>query len=54
MGISQILMLALISLNLLMGAHLHGKEKTGNHNFWVTAISVALYMSILVTGGFFE
>jgi hypothetical protein len=54
MGISQIIMLVLLSLNLLMGAHLHGKEKTGNYNFWVTAISVVLYTSILITGGFFE
>ena len=54
MGISQILMLVLLSLNLLMGAHLHGKEKTGNYSFWVTATSVAIFMSILVTGGFFE
>jgi hypothetical protein len=54
MGISQIIMVVLLGLNLLFGAHLHGKEKTGNYNFWVTVISVALYMSILVTGGFFE
>jgi hypothetical protein len=54
MGISQILMGVLLGLNLLMGAHLHGKEKTGNHNFWINMVSVVIYMSILITGGFFE
>jgi hypothetical protein len=54
MGISQILMLALLSLNLLVGANLHGKEKTGNYNFWVTAVSVVLYTTILISGGFFN
>jgi hypothetical protein len=54
MGTSQIIMVVLISLNLLMGAHLHGKEKTGNYNFWITLISVGLYFSLLITGGFFN
>jgi hypothetical protein len=54
MGISQIIMVVLLALNLLFGAHLHGKEKTGNYNFWITAISVALYATLLITGGFFE
>ena len=54
MGVSQILMGVLLGLNLLMGAHLHGKEKTGNHNFWIVVISTVMYMSILITGGFFE
>jgi hypothetical protein len=54
MGISQILMLVLLSLNLLMGANLHGKERTGKYSFWVTSISVAIYMSLLITGGFFN
>jgi hypothetical protein len=54
MGISQILMLVLLSLNLLMGANLHGKERTGKHNFWITSISVVLYTTILISGGFFN
>jgi hypothetical protein len=54
MGISQIVMLVLLSLNLLMGAHFHGKERTGKYSFWVTTISVAIYMSLLITGGFFN
>jgi len=53
MGISQIIMLVLLGLNLLMGANLHGKEKTGKHSFWIVLISVILYLSVLITGGFF-
>ena len=54
MGISQILMLVLLSLNLLMGANLHGKERTGKHNFWITLISVGIYFTLLITGGYFN
>jgi len=54
MGISQIIMLVLLGINLLIGAHYHGKEKTGNHNFWLSAISVVLFLILLITGGFFK
>lgn len=54
MGISQIIMIILLGLNLLLGANQHGKPKTGEHNFWVVAISVGLYFLILTTGGFFK
>jgi hypothetical protein len=54
MGTSQIIMLVLLSLNLLAGAHLHGKEKTGKHNFWVSATNVILFVTLLISGGFFE
>ena len=32
----------------------NGKPRTGNYNFWTTAISVGLYFLILITGGFFK
>ena len=35
MGMSQILMIILLGTNLLFGAHLHGKPKTGDHDFFV-------------------
>lgn len=54
MGTSQIIMYCLLSLNLLLGAHLHGKPKEGNHSFWVTIISTGLYFVLLITGGFFN
>ena len=54
MGTSQIIMLVLLSLNLLLGAHFHGKERTGKYSFWVTLISVATYFTLLITGGYFN
>lgn len=54
MGTSQIIMVILLGINLLLGAYLHGKPRTGNYNFWVTAITVGLYFLILITGGFFK
>jgi len=54
MGTSQIIMCCLLSLNLLLGAHLHDKPKAGDHNFWVTIISTGIYFVLLLTGGFFN
>ena len=54
MGTSQIIMLVLLALNLLIGAHFHGKERTGKYSFWITLISVAVYFSLLVSGGYFN
>lgn len=54
MGISQIIMLVLLSLNLLLGAHFHGKERSGKYSFWVTLFSVFCYFTLLLTGGFFK
>lgn len=53
MGTSQIIMLVLLSLNLLLGAHFHGKERVGKYSFWVTLISVLTYLTLLITGGYF-
>ena len=53
MGISQITILVLLGLNLLIGANMHGKPKTGNYDFGVTFLSAAIYLAILITGGFF-
>jgi hypothetical protein len=47
-------MLALLASNLFFGAHFHGKERKGNYSFWVTLISVAIYFSLLVSGGYFN
>lgn len=54
MGTSQIIMLVLLASNLLLGAHFHGKERTGNYSFWVTLISVGIYFTLLITGGYFN
>lgn len=54
MGTSQIIMLVLLASNLLLGAHLHGKERTGYYSFWVNLVSVAIYFTLLKTGGYFN
>ena len=53
MGMSQILMIIILGTNLLLGAHLHGKPKTGDYDFGVTIISVLIFTFILYFGGFF-
>jgi len=54
MGISQIIMVVLLGLNLLFGAHYHGKERKGEYSFWITLISVVIYFTLLITGGYFN
>ena len=54
MGTSQIIMLLLLTLNLLIGSHYHGKERTGKYSFWVTLISFGIYFTLLMTGGYFN
>lgn len=54
MGTSQIIMVILLSANLLLGAHYHGKERTGKYSFWVTLTSVTIYFLLLFHGGFFN
>jgi hypothetical protein len=54
MGTSQIIMLVLLATNLLFGANYHGKERKGNYSFWVTLISVVIYFTLLITGGYFN
>lgn len=54
MGTSQIIMLVLLATNLLFGAHYHGKPRTGEYSFWVTLISVGIYFTLLMTGGYFN
>ena len=54
MGTSQIIMLVLLASNLFLGAHYHGKERTGKYSFWITLISVVIYFSLLVSGGYFN
>lgn len=54
MGIPQILMIVLISINLLLAAKDHGKPKEGNNNFWVAFLSAVIIIPILIWGGFFK
>lgn len=53
MGWVQITILALHGIALLAAAHLHGKRREGNHNFWTTFAGTVLVIGLLVIGGFF-
>lgn len=50
----QITLIVLFSINLLLSARDHGKEKEGKDNFWTTLLALAIVLSILIWGGFFK
>ena len=54
MGVSQIILLSLIGLNLLISSYLHGKPKEGNHSVFVSIIGAVIHLSLLYFGGFFD
>ena len=45
---------ALIALNLLCAANIHGRPKVGKHNFFWYATCSAVIVYILNAGGFFK
>jgi hypothetical protein len=49
----QIIYLALVGINLLLTANLHGKERS-NYNFWITLVGTFLGLGLLYWGGFFQ
>jgi hypothetical protein len=53
MGTPQIILLTLLGIRLLANAHMHGKDRTGKHNFFIAIFDVALMLWILIAGGFF-
>lgn len=54
MSIYAIIYLALSGTGLLISANKHGKENTGTHNFWDTALTVVIVYPLLYLGGFFN
>jgi hypothetical protein len=53
--IPQYLMISLMAINLLLSAHLHGKEKSSRfHNFWTSLTALIIQCLILYYGGFFD
>lgn len=53
--IPQYIYIGIVALNLLLGAHLHGKErKEKTYNFWMTLVASILAVSLLTWGGFFD
>lgn len=54
MGVSQIILLSLIGLNLILSSYLHGKPKEGNHSVFITIFGVLIHLTLLYCGGFFD
>jgi hypothetical protein len=54
MGIPQIILIVLMSINLLLTARLHGTPRKGKYSFWGTLIFTALYFGLYYWGGFFK
>ena len=53
-GIPQIINIILTSLILGMSMVEHGKQKTGNENFFTTLIGVVMMNGLLYWGGFYK
>lgn len=53
MGTPQIIAIVLMVITMMASGILHGQEK-GKWNFFLEAISVAAWVSILYSGGFFK
>lgn len=54
LGAPQLLIVALMALELGIHLGLHGKPKEGRYNFGYALISVAITISLLLWGGFFS
>ncbi len=54
MNVSLIIYLGLMAVALLYAANQHGKEKTGEYNFWHALISVAIQIGLLWIAGVFK
>jgi L-asparagine transporter-like permease len=50
----QIILVALLFIDLLIAANKHGKQKTGKFDFWVTFTSTATIILLIWWGGFFD
>lgn len=50
----QIILIVFFSLVMGLNLAMHGKPRTGNYNFFGTCIAVAIEVSILYWGGFFN
>lgn len=53
MNVAKIILIFLWGISLLLSAHLHGKPKHGNNNFFVDLIGTLIHIGLLWWGGFF-
>lgn len=53
LGIPQIIIIAIVLINLGIQLALHGEDYCGKHNFWSALLAAAIELFILYKGGFF-
>jgi hypothetical protein len=51
MNTATIILLVLQGISLLLNAHLHGKPKTGEYNFWGALIAVGVILTLYYYAG---
>lgn len=54
MGVSQIILLSIVGLNLMITSYMHGKPKEGNHSIFVAIFGTLIHLTLLYFGGFFD
>jgi hypothetical protein len=54
MGISQIILLSILGINLMIESYKHGKVKEGKHNVFIAIVGVFIHLVLLYFGGFFD
>jgi len=47
MNIALIIIYVFCFISLLINANMHGKKKTGEHNFWVSLISIIINLVLI-------
>ena len=54
MGIPQVIMIVLLALMLFINIANHNKPREGKYNGWDALIAIAIQVSLLTWGGFFQ
>jgi hypothetical protein len=54
MGIPQIILCALVTLNIGVALAKHGEPRTGKYGFFSSLFSAAIMFTLLIWGGFFK
>lgn len=54
MGAPQIIAIILFTFVFTANMALHGKPREGNHSIWTGVIHIAIWLPILIWGGFFN
>jgi len=49
-----IILIVMWTISLLLNAHMHGKEQTGKHNFFIRLVSLTIVISLLAWAGLFK